>query len=95
MRNNFPGRSVREKLDHPVIDADAHIVECDFAHLDFVRQLEKDNPASEIAVIIPELVPRRWYEAFLHNHRAEVLKARLLLEDIERVALVNIPWYLK
>ncbi len=63
--------------------------------IDFVRQLEKENPASEIAVIIPELVERHWYEAFLHNHRAEVLKARLLLEDIERVALVNIPWYLK
>ena len=63
--------------------------------IDFVKQLEKDNPASEIAVIIPELVERRWYEAFLHNHRAEVMKARLLLEDIERVALVNIPWYLE
>ena len=35
----FPGRDVRAKLDHPVIDADAHIVECDFAHLDFVRQI--------------------------------------------------------
>ena len=63
--------------------------------IDFIRQLEKDNPASEIAVIIPELVERHWYEAFLHNHRAEVLKARLLLEDLEHVALVNIPWYLK
>jgi amino acid transporter len=63
--------------------------------IDFVQQLEKENPASEIAVIIPELVERHWYEAFLHNHRAEVLKARLLLEDSERVALVNIPWYLK
>jgi amino acid transporter len=63
--------------------------------IDFVRQLEQDNPASEIAVIIPELVERHWYETFLHNHRAEVLKARLLLEDLERVALVNIPWYLK
>jgi len=63
--------------------------------IDFVRQLEKDNPASEIAVIIPELVERHWYEAFLHNHSAEVLKARLLLEDLERVALVNVPWYLK
>jgi amino acid transporter len=63
--------------------------------IDFVRKLEKDNPAREIAVIIPELVQRRWYEAFLHNHRAEVLKARLLLEDLEHVALVNIPWYLK
>ena len=63
--------------------------------IDFVRQLEKDNPSSEIAVIIPELVERRWYEAFLHNHRAEVMKARLLLENLERVALVNVPWYLE
>jgi len=63
--------------------------------IDFVRKLEKDNPAREIAVIIPELVERHWYEAFLHNHSAEVLKARLLLEDLEHVALVNIPWYLK
>jgi len=63
--------------------------------IDFVKQLGKENPTREIAVLIPELVERRWYEAFLHNHRAEVLKARLLLEDFERVALVNIPWYLE
>jgi amino acid transporter len=63
--------------------------------IDFVKQLGKENPTREIAVLIPELVERRWYEAFLHNHRAEVLKARLLLEDLERVALVNIPWYLE
>jgi amino acid transporter len=63
--------------------------------IDFVRQLERENPSREIAVIIPELVERRWFEAFLHNHSAEVLKARLLLEDLEHVALVNIPWYLK
>jgi predicted TIM-barrel fold metal-dependent hydrolase len=35
----FPGSAVREKLDHPVIDADAHVVECDFAHQDFVREI--------------------------------------------------------
>ena len=35
----FPGGDVRAKLNHPVIDADAHIVECDFAHLDFVREI--------------------------------------------------------
>ena len=41
----FPGRDVRAKLDHPVIDADAHVVECDFAHLDFVRQLAGEEMA--------------------------------------------------
>jgi len=63
--------------------------------IEFVERLEQEHPAREIAIIIPELVERRWYEYFLHNHRAEVLKARLLLEVHERVALVNIPWYLK
>jgi len=39
----FPGSDVRAKLDHPVIDADAHVIECDFAHLDFVRQLAGED----------------------------------------------------
>jgi predicted TIM-barrel fold metal-dependent hydrolase len=46
----FPGRDVRAKLDHPVIDADAHIVECDFAHLDFVREIAGPEIAKAVAV---------------------------------------------
>jgi len=63
--------------------------------IEYIERLQADNPSREIAVVISELVQRHWYENFLHNHRAEVLKARLLLEDNERVALINIPWYLK
>jgi predicted TIM-barrel fold metal-dependent hydrolase len=44
----FPGRDVRARLDHPVIDADAHVVECDFAHLDFVKQIAGDNIAKAV-----------------------------------------------
>jgi hypothetical protein len=44
----FPGCDVRAKLDHPVIDADAHVVECDFAHLDFVRQLAGEDVAKRV-----------------------------------------------
>jgi len=44
----FPGRDVRAKLDHPVIDADAHVVECDFAHLDFVRQIAGEDTVKRI-----------------------------------------------
>jgi hypothetical protein len=63
--------------------------------IDFVENLQKEHPSRQVAVIVPELVQRHWYENFLHNHRAEVLKARLLFNDNERVALINIPWYLK
>lgn len=44
----FPGSTVREKLDHPVIDADAHVVECDFAHLDFVRDIAGPRMAEDV-----------------------------------------------
>jgi len=44
----FPGRDVRAKLDHPVIDADAHVVECDFAHLDFVREIAGEDVARRV-----------------------------------------------
>ncbi|MBL8381052.1 MAG: amidohydrolase family protein [Burkholderiales bacterium] len=35
----FPGCDVRAKLDHPVIDADAHVLECEFALDDFLAQV--------------------------------------------------------
>ena len=44
----FPGRDVRVKLDHPVIDADAHIAECDFAHLDFVKEIAGPEIAKRV-----------------------------------------------
>src|SRR5665213_695377 len=37
--NNLTGAEVRAKLDHPVIDADAHIVECNFALMDCLEQV--------------------------------------------------------
>jgi predicted TIM-barrel fold metal-dependent hydrolase len=47
----FPGRDVRAKLDHPVIDADAHVVESDFAHLDFVKQLGGDSMVKAVSAV--------------------------------------------
>jgi hypothetical protein len=43
---------IRAKLDHPVIDADAHVVECDFAHLDFVRQLGGETMVKKVSAVI-------------------------------------------
>jgi amino acid transporter len=63
--------------------------------IDFVHRVEQENPSREVAIIIPELVQRRWYEALLHGHLSEVLKARLLLDEDNRIIIVNVPWYLK
>ena len=34
-----PSAAVRARLNHPVIDADAHILECEWAIQDFIRQI--------------------------------------------------------
>jgi amino acid transporter len=62
--------------------------------LDYILQLERDNPDRQIAVLIPELVERHWYHYFLHNQRAEWLRALLLAKGNQRMILVNVPWHI-
>jgi amino acid transporter len=62
--------------------------------MDVVLKLEEENPDIKIAVILPELVVRHWWEYFLHNQRVQLLKVLLLLKGKQRIVVVNIPWYL-
>jgi len=61
--------------------------------VDYILELERTNPERQIAVLIPELVERHWYHYFLHNQRAELLRALLLAKGNQRTVLVNVPWY--
>jgi hypothetical protein len=63
--------------------------------LDHVLEIERNNPARTIAVLLPQLVERQWYQYFLHNQRARILAARLLLQGAHRIVIVNVPWYLR
>ncbi len=62
--------------------------------MDVVLKLEAENPDIKIAVLLPELVVRHWWEYFLHNQRVQLLKVMLLLKGKQRIVVVNIPWYL-
>jgi amino acid transporter len=61
----------------------------------FLADLEKYHPDRPIAVVVPELVERRWYHFFLHNQTAAVIKGYLYFSGLQRVSVVNVPWYLK
>ncbi|HVH72913.1 MAG TPA: APC family permease [Candidatus Dormibacteraeota bacterium] len=63
--------------------------------VDYVLEAERSFPNQQIAVLIPELVQRRWYHHLLHNKRASVLKALLLLKGNQRIIVINVPWYLE
>jgi len=63
--------------------------------LNYLQQMERDNPGREIAVVVPELVQLRWYHNLMHNQRANVLKAWLLVGGSKRIIVINVPWYLE
>jgi amino acid transporter len=62
--------------------------------VDYVLEAERAHPNQQVAVLIPELVEHRFHQHFLHNKRASVLKALLLLKGNQRIIVINVPWYL-
>lgn len=62
--------------------------------MDYILKLEEENPGRKIAVLLPELVVKHWWENALHNQRVQLLKLLLLLKGNQRIVVVNIPWYL-
>src|SRR5271155_3402079 len=62
--------------------------------MDYILQLEQEHPDRKVAVLLPELVVKHWWEYALHGQRVQLLKLLLLLKAKQRVIVVNIPWYL-
>ena len=61
--------------------------------LDYILSEEKKNDNRHIAVLVPELVVRHWWENLLHNQRSSLLKLLLLVRGNQRIVVINIPWY--
>ncbi|HUB18696.1 MAG TPA: APC family permease [Acidobacteriaceae bacterium] len=63
--------------------------------LDYILSEERSNENRHIAVLVPELVVRHWWENLLHNQRSSLLKLLLLVRGKQRIVVINIPWYQK
>ena len=63
--------------------------------VDYVLKVEREVKFHKICVLVPELVVRHWWENFLHNRRADLLKVLLLVKGNRRIIVINIPWYLE
>ena len=60
--------------------------------LGYVEEVLEKDPNTWITVVIPEILPARWWQNILHNQRALMLKAALLFKD--RVILIDVPYHL-
>ena len=62
--------------------------------LTYVRDVAAAHPNRYIAVVIPEVVERRWYDALFASHRPALLKAVLRVRGGPRVLVVDAPWHI-
>ncbi len=60
--------------------------------VDYIQGVAKEHPAEHITVVIPEFVPRHWWQGLLHNHTAMLVRAALGRQ--ERIILVTVPYHL-
>lgn len=61
--------------------------------LEFIQKLKDENPDRKVAIVIPEVVSKRWYHFLLNNQHPNGLKLRLYLGGDERTVVINVPWY--
>jgi amino acid transporter len=62
--------------------------------LAFVNKLQAEDPERMIAVLIPEVIKRRWWQHLLHTHRARRLRDSLQRYGGSRLVVISVPWYL-
>jgi hypothetical protein len=63
--------------------------------VEHVLKMEREHQGRTIAVLVPELVVRHWWDNLLHNQRAQLLKLMLLVKGNQGIVVLNIPWYLQ
>jgi len=60
-----------------------------------IDRLKQQFPDRLIAVVVPELVERHWWQYPLHTRRPEQLRAALRRRGDSHVVIIDVPWYLE
>ncbi|HQR39645.1 MAG TPA: APC family permease [Blastocatellia bacterium] len=60
--------------------------------LKHIKDVADANPGAYVTVVLPEFVPRAWWQQLLHNQTALLIKARLLFE--RNIVVTSVPHHL-
>src|SRR6185437_1992660 len=63
--------------------------------LQLIADLQRKNPSRLIAVLLPDVVKRHWWQYPLHSHRLRRLQTALLRYGGSRIVVTIIPWHLQ
>ena len=58
----------------------------------YVENLRRDAPGELVTVVVPEIVPNRWWEHFLHNKTALYIRTAFLFKP--NVVVTAVPFHL-
>lgn len=59
----------------------------------FIEEIQRDEPRSLITVVIPEFVPKGWFPRLLHGHASLLLAVRL--HEMQHVVVINVPYHIE
>jgi hypothetical protein len=60
--------------------------------LQFIEQVRQENLGGWVTVVLPEVVPGRWWQTLLHNQRALLIKGALLFKY--NTIVLDVPYHL-
>lgn len=63
--------------------------------LKYVLEMQRRFPERQIAVVVPDIIQKHWYEYFLHSHRGKLLALLLVFKGNQRISVINLPWHLE
>jgi hypothetical protein len=61
--------------------------------LDYINKVEAEEQPDWLTVVLPEVVPARWWHAFLHNQTVYAIKAALLFR--KRIVVTSVRHHLE
>ena len=60
--------------------------------LRYIESVRQDHPGGWVTVVLPEVIPAKFWQNLLHNQRALLIKAALLFKF--RVIVIDVPYHL-
>jgi amino acid transporter len=61
--------------------------------LAYIKRVKGEEEPDWLTVVLPEVVPARWWHAFLHNQTVLALKAALLFQP--QIVVTSVPYHLE
>jgi hypothetical protein len=61
--------------------------------LDYVDQIQSRGAEQMVTIVLPEFLPRRWWQHVLHNQTALLIKGALLFR--KNIVVADVPYLLK